>query len=331
MYSSFVSPAAAVLRFRPLRLRVPAAQVFHLHWPEGIFNGKAGGIRALAILKAAQVVSTARRVRRSGGLVVLTTHNTIPHLRLTGWREALWQKYYPRLLHEVNMLIGLSKDSLETYRQANPSASAIPGHVIPHPHYKTTYPDPPAIHAARAQLGLPQDYLIIGIIGSMRQSKQIGEAIRTFRQTALANEMLLVMGSCEDKLWAELTEAAGNDPMVRLERGVLSDLQLATAFAAIDACLLNQATALNSGTALLALSFSTPVIAPASGALPELQGFAGDSWVSLFSAPLNSISLRPLLDSVKRHPQTPCSALDLLSPQLLSAEMLELFLSKLTN
>ncbi len=328
MYSAFVPPAAMLLPFQPLMLKIPAADVFHIHWPEGIFEGRAGGIPPLAALKAYRVVRASRRIRRSGGLVALTAHNATPHLNLTGWRGALWQRYHRQLLHETGLLIGLSEGSLATFRSLNPGAEAIQGCVIPHPHYKTVYPPPPPSHAARAELGLPADRLIIGMIGSMRGSKQIGDAIRVFRETATQSEMLLVMGACSDVTWSELTRAAGDDSTVRLERGTLSDLELAAAFGAIDVCLLNQATILSSGTALLALSFGVPIIAPASGVLPELREFCGDSWVKIFAPPLTAVSLRNLLDDLPRKTSLRCEPLEKLSPDRLSKELLERFSSQ---
>jgi beta-1,4-mannosyltransferase len=325
MYSAFVPPAAMVIAFRPLQLRVPVADVFHIHWPEGIFNGRLGGIAPLAALKAVRVLHIARRIRRRGGLVALTAHNATPHLRLTGWRAAVWRRYHPRLLREAGLLIGLTESSLAMFRKANPAGASVPGCVIPQPHYKTVYPTPPGIQAAREQMGLPADRLIIGMIGSMRPSKQIGEAVQVFRQIASGREILLVAGSCDDGLWRELTQIAGDDGAVRLQRGGLSDQELATAFGAIDVCLLNQGTILNSATAVLALSFGVPIIAPAAGALPELKAFCGGSWISLFEPPLTAAVLRRLLDNIPRDGRRLCSALDEFDPDRLSAALLGRF------
>jgi len=331
MYSAFVPPAAIVTAFQPLQLYIPPADVFHVHWPEGIFNGRMGGIAPFAALKALRVLMVSRRIRRHGGLVALTAHNATPHMHLTGWRRAVWQTYHSRLLRETGLLVGLSEGGLAAFRDMNPAAASIPGCVIPHPHYKTIYPVPPPRNVARHRLGLPADRLVIGMIGSMRPSKQIGAAIRVFRQIASAHEMLFVAGSCEDDLWNELTQAAGDDQSVRLQRGSLSEQELATAFGAIDACLLNQDTILNSGTALLALSFGVPIIAPAAGALPELKEFCGESWVSLFAPPLASAAFRQLLDNTQGGNERSCSALDRLAPDRLSAELLDRFSQSLAE
>jgi glycosyltransferase involved in cell wall biosynthesis len=325
MYSAFVPPAANIIAYKPLQLNVQMADVFHVHWPEGIFNGKLGGIAPLAALKAERVLQTARRIRRDGGVVVLTAHNAMPHMHLSGWRRTLWQNYHPRLLREASLLVGLTEGGLAAYRAANPASTDIAGCVVPHPHFKTTYPPPPSRRVARLQLGLPADRYIIGMIGSMRRSKQIGEAIRTFRQTANGNETLLVLGSCDDELWNELLQEAGDDKAVRLQRGALNDLELATAFGAIDVCLLNQGTTLNSSTALLAISFGVPVIAPNVGSMPDLKAFCGESWISLFTAPIAPTALRQILDDLPKGNQPSCDAIDELGPQHLSAKLLDQF------
>ena len=43
MYTAFEMPAAQVLAFTPFMRKVPAADIFHIHWPEGIFEGRGGG------------------------------------------------------------------------------------------------------------------------------------------------------------------------------------------------------------------------------------------------------------------------------------------------
>jgi hypothetical protein len=112
---------------------------------------------------------------------------------------------------------------------------------------------------------------------------------------------------------------------VRLVRGRLSDEDMAKAFAAIDICLINQASTLNSGTALLALSMDTPVIAPEVGTLPELAQAVGPAWMALMEPPLGGAGLRRALDRLAGPRPARCAPLDRLSPEVLSLQLLEAF------
>jgi hypothetical protein len=49
---------------------------------------------------------------------------------------------------------------------------------------------------------------------------------------------------------------------------------------------------LNSGSALLGLSFGRPVLVPERGAMAELRELAGDSWVRTYSGDLSADVLR---------------------------------------
>ncbi|MEG8053697.1 hypothetical protein QP185_11235 [Sphingomonas aerolata] len=140
MYGAFRAPAASVTAFRPLMRRIPAADIFHIHWPEGIFEGSGSNNPAIVAAKAARVLNAARGIRRSGGKLVVTAHNVTPHRDLTGWRHRVWHAYHARLLGQIDHLIGLSAASLERYRAAHPAIAAVAGTIIPHPHYREDYP-----------------------------------------------------------------------------------------------------------------------------------------------------------------------------------------------
>jgi beta-1,4-mannosyltransferase len=57
---------------------------------------------------------------------------------------------------------------------------------------------------------------------------------------------------------------------------------------AADLVVLPYRDVLNSGAALLALSFNTPVLTPDAGALPELREQVGPAWVKLYRETLTA-------------------------------------------
>jgi glycosyltransferase involved in cell wall biosynthesis len=66
-------------------------------------------------------------------------------------------------------------------------------------------------------------------------------------------------------------------------------------FRAADLVVLPYRETLNSGTAMLALSFDRPVLAPALGALSELGTEVGEDWVRTYTGDLNSSELQAAL------------------------------------
>lgn len=329
MFSAFVPSRAHILRFTPLMRRVPQADIFHIQWPEALFDGRGGRHRALAYLKAWRILRTARRIRERGGAVALTVHNLNPHARLHGWQARLWPRFHTALLTRTDLLIGLTPAGLDQFVDANPAAAGARRCVIPHPHYRTAYAATQQADARRA-LGLPVEGIVIGILGSLRPGKGTPAAIAAFRGTTGARS-LLIAGGCEDDHWRAIEQAAAGDPRIILRRGRLSDAEMAMATSAIDIMLLNQEATLNSGSALLALSLDRRLIAPGVGGIPELRAFAGEAHVATFEPPLSPTSLNAAILALEAQQPSRCTALDALDPQMLSERMLHAMRETLEN
>lgn len=327
MYSAFVRPDAQILAFSPLMPRIPAADIFHLQWPEGIFEGRGGSSLWLATAKAHRILRTAKRIRKRGGRVVLTAHNLHPHAALSGQKAKLWAWYHGELLKQTDLIVSLSQVALDDYIRAYPIADSIATTIVPHPHYRDEYP------SVTKEYG--REYFktgtgrLLGIVGSLRPSKGVIAAVQSFRSAAHADEKLLIAGSCAEPYRREVDEAIDGDERIIFHPFALTQDQIAAAFAAIDACLINQTGTLNSGTAMLALSLNRPVIAPQVGSLNELKQIVGAEWVTLFAPPLDAQRLRSAMDSLNGARPNLDDKLDLLSPRSLSLRLLDAFHSLL--
>ncbi len=326
MYGAFRAPSASVTAFRPLMRRIPAADIFHIHWPEGIFEGSGSNNPAIVAAKAARVLNAARAIRRSGGKLVVTAHNVAPHRDLTGWRHRVWHAYHARLLGQIDHLIGLSAASLERYRAAHPAIAAVAGTIIAHPHYREDYPAIPRVEA-RAAWAIPDGIWVLGMIGSLRPSKNLVEAAEAFLAIRRPDEMLLIAGDAgDDDIAARLTAVADrSDGTIRIVTGALDDMRFASAIAACDACMMNQTSTLNSGTALVTLSLDRPLLAPAVGTLPSLAAEIAGGWVTLFDPPLAPSALRASIDTLRTSPPGGRPDLEPLDPMRLSEAMLAQF------
>lgn len=322
-YCMFKPPAASVTNFRFSAWR-NSADIFHIHWPEAIFWGKSR-LPFVAIFRALSVLAVATRVRTNGGIVALTLHNLSPHQRLIGWQSWVWTRYQRILLTKINFFVSLSEDALALYKNENPAARKVRAVVIPHPHYRSHYQWRPSIQESRSTLGLPKHAKVVGIVGSMRSSKMIPQAVESFRSAAFTGEILFVAGSCDDKHWDEIKNAAAEDARIILCRGTLSEEALASAVSACDVILLNQSNMLNSGTALLALSFDKPLISVAAGSINELARTVGQDWLQLFDEPIDTDKLRHAMDATWVATRTAAAPLDQFCATTLSSQLLDTF------
>lgn len=298
IYSEFSSPLTTLENFKPLVFQKNIPNIFHIHWPEAIFWLPRRRFSIFPFLAALNVLLVGLRVRLNGGLVALTLHNLTPHEKLSPLDRIIWIIYKNILLAETNLMVSLSQDALNLYELKNPSARKINSIIIEHPHYRTCYPSPKSQAISREFFRLPKDKKIIGMIGSMRASKRTPEAITTFLSSANPDELLFVIGACTEDHWKEIELAKNGDDRVFVTRQSLSDQMLVDAVAACDLILLNQAAMLNSGTALLSLSFNRPLVSTKAGSLEELQKSVGNKWIELYDAPLNAKKLRNALNSI---------------------------------
>lgn len=323
MYSAFTPDKAKIIPFAPLMSRVPDADIFHIQWPESIFEGRGGDSLVLATAKAFRIIATAERLRARGGAVVLTAHNLHPHARMTPLMAMLWRKFHSALLNQLDLIIGLSQTSLRLFLEEHPKARNVETAIIAHPHYCDAYPRADRA-AARKRFGASQGTLI-GVVGSLRPSKNVLETIKVFREVASETEQLLVAGACEPAYEGALKIAIEDDPRIIFHPQPLSNDQMAEAFAAIDVCLINQSGTLNSGTALLSLSQARPLAAPDVGALGDLYTLFGSKWIQLFKPPLDGDGIREILDNIPLGLENIDDKLVSLSPLKMSTTMLRSF------
>src|SRR5882757_1247220 len=172
VYSEFEREGVRAEPYSSWTMREPAADVFHVHWPEAILWGRAANHTPfMAKLAAHHALRTMDVVRRRGGTVVWTVHNITPHAFATQQHERVWAQFFPKFRRKVDALIGLTSRSLDLVADSYPELRDRPHAVVPHPHYRTSYPAPPAIMEARTAIGVPADHFVIGMIGIIRRSK----------------------------------------------------------------------------------------------------------------------------------------------------------------
>jgi glycosyltransferase involved in cell wall biosynthesis len=162
------------------------------------------------------------------------------------------------------------KKSLE--KNGVPTTRAV---VIPQGSYIGMYGSPPSGPEARRSLGLPPTGRVVLFFGLIRPYKGVPELLTDWSDSSYEGT-LVIAGSCPDPvLRAEIETKSAQDPSVFLHLEFVPDAEVPWYLAASDCVGLPFRSSTTSSSALLALSFAKPVVAPRIGALEDLPAEVG--------------------------------------------------------
>lgn len=226
-----------------------------------------------------------------------TAHNLRLHESVNPLREQiLWRIF----LSNVDGIICMSKLGKQQLCVLHPRAQTIPMFLIPHGHYRGTYPDVMSTTEARKALKVPSDQFVATFLGQIRPYKGVADLIRCFVQAQVTDAQLIVAGRpLDDATVEEIREAAAFNPSVRLFPEFVDQNDIQKFLRATDLVVLPYKQILNSGSAILALSFDRPILVPALGALAELREIVGSDWVRLYKGELCPETIRSAIDWTK--------------------------------
>jgi glycosyltransferase involved in cell wall biosynthesis len=265
------------------RLLLERWHILHLHWPDGALNSRrAFGAAARILLLVAKLVYAKAR----GAKIVWTVHNLRAHSGAHPILEAiLWRAFLPL----VDGAISLSRSGADLARNRFPALAGKLHFVIPHGHYHGAYKNECSRSDARARLGLPAEQAVVAFVGQIKPYKNVPVLVRAFRD-ALRNGLsatLLIAGKPEDAaLASKLTLLADGCADVLFRFGQIAEDDMQFELNACDLAVFPYRDILNSGSAILALSFSRPVLVPAKGAMAELRDLIGADWVMTYDGEL---------------------------------------------
>jgi glycosyltransferase involved in cell wall biosynthesis len=142
---------------------------------------------------------------------------------------------------------------------------------------------------------------VLLFFGAIRDYKNLPELMKAFRDWEKRDAVLIVAGNCRDpRLEAAIRKQAADVPNLHLEIRHIPRESVYRYFYAADLVVLPYREILNSGTALLALTFGKPVLVPHKGAMAELQANVGNSWISTYPNSLRA----DILDSAMEWART---------------------------
>jgi glycosyltransferase involved in cell wall biosynthesis len=274
LYRGLEELGIQVDEYRAVRGIFRPYDILHVHWPEVPFN--AGLLEGLARTRG--MLLAIDQLQRRGGKLIWTVHNLRSHERkFPKHEEALWQAFIPK----VDGFITLAKSGRDAALQRFPNLAVRPSFVIPHHHYRGEYEDGITREAARAELGVAPNARLVLFFGRVLAYKNVPELVKVVREIPKQhNVQLIVAGRPRTDADArELEAAKAGDPRIRFDLEFIPRERAQVYFRAADLVALPYRDILNSGSAVLALSFDRPVLLPKLGSCVELRARIGDDWV----------------------------------------------------
>lgn len=246
------------------RLGVPVA--FHLHWTGWMLTGAASTQEAET--RVDRTIEWLDRLSASGIALVWTIHNVLPHdvvFESAQSRLQQWLAQHADVVHVMNA----GTVSAVSHIMDVPVEKTL---LVPHPSYVGAYPDRYSREQARSILNLDPDEIVYVMTGALKAYKGIGRLIPALDGLgANPPRRLLVAGKPDDSSEAvAFVRECARHPRVLIDSRTVPDSAMALYLRAADLAVLPYERTLNSGAALLALSFGLPIIAPARGGMAEI-------------------------------------------------------------
>lgn len=263
--------------------------IWHVHWPDALLNIRNP---ALAWAKLTAFLAMIDWIRLRGGKIVWTVHNLKAHDGLHPGLEAM---FYRRFIPRVDGVISLSETALRMAFEKFGRLRSLPAAIIRHGHYRNTYAQ--CATDAKSALGISDGKRVILFFGEVRGYKNVDLLVRAFREVQDNRVLLLIAGRPKNAaLGLHIAKEAARDSRVRLQLSYIDAARVSQYFGAADLVVLPYRNILNSGAALLALSFSRPVLVADFGSMSELRADFGDDWIRTFPGEIAASKLESALE-----------------------------------
>ena len=116
------------------------------------------------------------------------------------------------------------------------------------------------------------------------------------------------------------------DPRILSQIRFIEEEETAVFFKSSDLCVLPYKKIFNSGTAILALSFSVPALVTESPATVDLKSAVGADWVSTFRGPITAKVIEDAIEHFGRFPSSRTAPLDRFEWPPISSKTADFFL-----
>jgi glycosyltransferase involved in cell wall biosynthesis len=253
--------AGSLASLRSFGVRV----ALHLHWTSWVLDGAVSELDAQE--RVHDAIGWLDELRKAGIALIWSLHNILPHDVVYREAQVRLQQWLVDNADVVHVLNGHTVDATAHLLTIQP-AKVLHG---PHPNYRGAYPDFLSREQARGMLGLDPDEIVYVMVGAIKAYKGISRLLPALDQLPTdPPRRLLVAGKADSSVAAEQFVAeCRRHARVLIDNRTVPEGDMQIYLRAADVAVLPYQQTLNSGAALLALSFGLPVVAPAVGDLAE--------------------------------------------------------------
>ncbi|MBP1985605.1 glycosyltransferase family 4 protein [Halolamina salifodinae] len=250
--------------------------VLHLHWThpyfifgdhsrfknspiKGLLSAISAGIFVIHVFLCSLICSK----------IVWTVHNRVNH-------ECVYENIDLWVSHQLVSIVDTiqiwddqTKHELEDFLDVEINDAV----TIPHGNYDPVYSETEQSKPeARDQLSHPHEERMILYFGRIRPYKQVSDLISAWKDIETEDSRLVIAGNSKDPdLTDEIRSMVENTDNISLDLRYIPDEEVPTYFAACDICVFPYEKIFNSGSVLLAMTFSRPFIAPQMGSIPGVD------------------------------------------------------------
>jgi beta-1,4-mannosyltransferase len=296
LYRELEKQGVSVSEYSHGRALLERFDLVHFHWPDGYIN-QVNLLKAWQRLIVFVAVLLVLKVKHTK--IVWTVHNITPH---DAYHPKFSRRFLDWFINRCDGFIFMSDANQASFLQRYTPPLGSQWALIPHGHYRNSYPPALDKTIAQQQLKIPDGNKVLLFFGMIKPYKNIPSLMQVFNNADLKSHVLVIAGNVENSdLRAQLDQL--RSPQTHLLLGFIPDEKLSLYLSAADYIILPYKAILNSGALLLALSFNKPVIAPHMGAIVSMQRELGTQWVYSYADDLTPTSLRDAiatLDGIQR-------------------------------
>lgn len=262
IHDKFWGIARTVLIHRPTYL--------HFDWINSYYFRRWTWLTYLSIVAFCAQILLARWM---GVRIVWTLHNILPHDSSTLWVHRFCQRFLARRCEWIRVF----SPGTVARAAAELGVPESTFRITPEGDYTTVYSNTMSREEARKTLGLPDDPTVFLTIGLIKPYKGILELMDAFVTLPPPAAYLLLAGKVMDQEYGKKIRERLSERVLLVDEFIPpDDLQLY--FNAADVVVLPFQSIENSGSVILSMGFSKPVIAPRLGVVRE-RLIQQDEWL----------------------------------------------------
>lgn len=258
----------------------------HIHWPDNVLKTESWLYAFFKVCMFILSVFWIRDILRRK--LVWTAHNIVSHEQNHPKLEALFWSFL--MCHLDGVIV--HEDAIgQRLLKMRPNAANVLMKSIPLAHFHGSYADDVTRAEARFKFGVDESEVVFVFVGQIRPYKNVDALISAFKEGP-SNWRLIIAGNpLNEQMRLDLQNLAVGVDRIDLRLGFIPDDDLQLYYRVADLVVLPFGQITNSGSALLALSFSCPVLLASSPTLLALKEEFGEHYVSFFEGPLKSRDL----------------------------------------